>query len=73
MATLSEVWIWMQVPAGFGALLLAIRFAPYVVDRTRATVRGLEGLLLDCVSLARVAKRVFRRPKRRRRRGESAR
>jgi hypothetical protein len=67
MATLSEVWIWMQVPAGFGAFLLAVRFAPYVVDRIRAAVRGLEGLLLDCVSLARAVRRVFG-PKRKRRR-----
>jgi EamA domain-containing membrane protein RarD len=66
MATLSEVWIWMQAPAGFGAFLLAVKFAPYVVERTRATVRGLEGLLLDCVSLTRTARRVLGPRKRRR-------
>ncbi len=64
MATLSEVLIWLQVPAGFGAFLLAVRLAPYIVDRTRATVRGLEGLILDCESFARTMRRVLKRRRR---------
>jgi len=67
MATLLEVWMRMQVPASIGAFLLAVWSAPDVVKRARATVRGLEGLLLDLVSLARTARRVFRRRKNRRR------
>jgi EamA domain-containing membrane protein RarD len=72
MATPSEIWMLMQLSAGGGVFLLAVRFAPYVLDRTRATVRGLEGLLLDCVSLTRTARRVFRPRKRKRSRAKSA-
>lgn len=60
MAALSEVWMVMQWSASFGVFLLVVRFAPYVVDQVRATVRGLEGLLLDCVSLARTSRRLLK-------------
>lgn len=65
MATLSEVWAMIQMPTGVAAFLLLMRLAPFVIERTRATVQSLEGLLLDCGSLARTARKMIGPRKRR--------
>jgi len=56
MATLIEVLQVVQVPLGLGGLAAALWFMPHVLNRIRATVRGLEALVLDVASLCRTVR-----------------